>query len=94
MATDTSDKALNLATKICGYATDLMNAVRALEALIDEHTGSGIEFAPGGVPMDFSGTALQHIDGNDVNLVLTSAASTADWLSSTFNDDVFDKVRP
>lgn len=94
MATDTSDKALNLATRLVDGSVRLMDAVRYLAALNDEYVGTGIDFAPDGVPMDFSGTALKHIDGNDVTAVLTSAAATAEWLATSFNDNNFDKVRP
>lgn len=93
MAVDTAAKALNLATRICEQATVLMDAVRRLAALADEHAGSGVEFAPGGEPLDFAGTAMRHIDGDAVNNVLTSALAAQQWLATNFHDDNFDKVR-
>lgn len=90
VVTDTTSKALNLATKICAQADALMNSVRLLDALTQEHSGSGIDFAG----MDFSGTTLKHVTGDDVNLVLSSAAATKTWLEEQFHDDNFDKVRP
>lgn len=94
MAVDTTQKALNLATRLVTQATILMDAVRALDALRQEKEGSGIDFAPAGVAMDFSGTDLKHVDGNNINNVLTTAGSLKAWLESTFNDDNLDAVRP
>jgi hypothetical protein len=94
MAIDTTDKALNLATRLVAQATNLMDAVRALDALREEKEGSGVDFAPGGTPMDFSGTGLKHIDGNNINNVLTTAGAVKSWMESTFNDDNLDAVRP
>lgn len=93
MATDTTDKALNLASKLVVQATLLMDAVRALDALKQEKEGSGVDYAPGGVAMDFAGTSLKHIDGDAINNVLTTAGVLKDWLATTFNDDNLDKVR-
>ena len=94
MAIDATNKALNLATKLVTQATRLMDAVRALDALRQEKEGSGVDFAPGGVPMDFAGTDLKHINGNNINNVLTTAGNVKAWLESTFNDDNLDAVRP
>lgn len=93
MAVDTTDKALNLASRLCDGATELMGAVRKLSALIDEYGGSGVTFVTEGTPMEFPGTALKHINGQDVTNVITSATAVQQWLSSNFHDDNFDKVR-
>ena len=91
---DVSSKSLNLATRLVEWSTKLMDAVRELDAINSEYSGSGISFTPDSVPMDFSGTSLKHINGADIVAVLTSAAATKAWLETSFNDNNFDRVRP
>lgn len=93
MPVDTSAKALNLATNLSIQAGILMDAVRELVALKEQKERGGIDFAPDGVPMDFSNTALKHINGDDINNVITTAGALKSWLDTTFNSDNLDRVR-
>lgn len=93
MPVNTTDKALNLASKITVQAGLLMDAVRDLVSLKEEKERGGIDYAPSGVPMDFAGTNLKHTDGDGINGVLTTTGSLKEWLDSTFNSDNLDKVR-
>lgn len=95
MAIDTTAKAANLAIRIMNGSSALMDAVRDLIALKEEQERGGINFAPDGVPMDFSNSSiLKHINGENINLVISSAGALKTWLDDNHHSDNFDKVRP
>ena len=102
MATDTYPKAVALAEKIVAQSVALMDALRKFDALVEEHTSSGVDFAPGGEALDFSNASqavgrnvqLKQCDGNDILACLSSGAAVKQYTDSQFHSTNLDKVRP
>jgi hypothetical protein len=102
MAIDTTAKALNLAVDFVAQAGALMDAIRKLAALAEETQQAGIDFTPGGEPMDFSNASqvlgrkveLGQTDGQGILDVITSGVAVKTFLDQQFHSTNFDKVRP
>jgi hypothetical protein len=88
-----TQKQLALASSIASRAGTLMDAIRELIELKEEVERAGIQYAPGGTPVDFTGTSLSHTDGNGINNAITSAVALKTWLDTNFHSDNFDHVR-
>lgn len=91
MAADQTEKRRNLARRLVSASTTLMQIVAELDACADEYTSAGLTFVDG----DFTDIpGLEHLDAAKITAVITSAGNLKTWITSTFNDDIFQAARP
>jgi len=95
MAVETTDKALNLCSRLMSAADQLMGAVEQLAALKNEKESSGLDLTAAAVETALGASpALKHASGTNFNNVITSGAAINAWLEAEFHDDIMQSVRP
>jgi hypothetical protein len=94
MAVDTTDKALNLCTRLADAANRLMIAVEDLANLKDEKESAGLTLTAAEIEAALDASSLKHADGTDFDNVISSGAAVKTFLVTNFHDDIFAKVRP
>lgn len=100
MAVDTYPKAVNLADDIMKASVALMDALRQLETLDEEHASSGLNLAGLEFPNPDASNAvgrrveLSQCTGDDLMACLTSGTAVKQFADANFHSTNFDKVRP
>lgn len=94
MAVVTTDKALNLCSRLAVAADQLMQAIEQLAALKAEKEASGLDLTAAALQTALAASALKHANGDDFNNVLTSGAAIKTWMEQNFHNTNLDKVRP
>ena len=94
MAAITTDKALNICSRLQNAADALMGAVEELSALKDEKESSGIDLTVAAVVTALENSSLKHATATNFNNVISSGAALKTWLETNFHDDIFQAVRP
>lgn len=80
----------NIAVRVSERSTALIEALNDLIEIGQQVAQSGLSFTGA----DFSTVPeIQHLDGNTITSVFTSAEATRDWLATSFNATNFQKAR-
>ena len=99
MAAITTSKALNIASNMVTAADQLITALEAFAAALDEKEGSGIDFLDPEFETALEDSGIKHVDGSMLNGALTNATTIYNAMKNggsiaQFTDDVFQALRP
>jgi hypothetical protein len=94
VAVDTTQKAINLCSRLADAADRLMIAVEDLANLKDEKESSGLVLTAAAVEDALATSSLKHASGANFNSVISSGAAIKSFMETNFHDDVLAQVRP
>jgi len=98
MAAITTDKALNIASRMVLAADQLLVALETFASCKEEKEGAGIDFADAAFVTALEASGIKHADTNKLNGALSNATIILTAMKdggsiAAFTDDVFQALR-
>jgi hypothetical protein len=91
---DTTDKALNLCSRLMAEAENLMRALEEFAALATEQSSTNLDLTGEAMDTALESSSMKHATGEDFLAVITSANAVRAFVTDQFHATNFNKVRP
>jgi hypothetical protein len=91
---DTTDKALNLCSRLMSESDRLMSALANFTACAEEQSSTNLSLTDPEVDKALEASSLKHATGEDFIAAINSAIAVRDFVTTNFHNTNFNKVRP
>jgi hypothetical protein len=91
---DTTNKALNLCSRLMAEAENLMRSLESFAALATEQSSTNLDLTGEAMDTALENSSMNHATGEDFLAVITSANAVRAFVTDQFHATNFNKVRP